>query len=466
MKADIAIITIREDEFRAVFNRLKEYQLEPFKGLSKRTYAVFSVPTRINKDCAVALVRCSEQGNDVSQLVASDMMRDMDPQLLLVVGIAGGLPHNEFTLGDVVVSSRIHNFNRNAQKQHEITFDVSGGIHPLVTDITATSLLTYESRLGGWNEDKSIGMARPLVDLSWVKSHLYGDVKWRDDVLKSFNSHFGESTGQTRFPLFKTGSIASSNSLIKVTDIPTRWQKIVRSVLAVEMESAGVFQAAQQIDQQYPVMAIRGISDIIGLERDELWTPYACQSAGAFTCAFIKAGIVKPRDSSTTTDKEKNSSSATQGSNKSTPLDLFISYSTDDEKFKNDLEMHLIMLKRTDVIRPWYSQEMGAGVEWKKEISDLIDGSQIILLLISPSFLKSDYLYEQELKHAMDRHKSGKARVIPIVVRTSDISDTPFENLQTLPRNHQPVDKWSNRDEAWNKIVQEIRGVCNDLRSK
>jgi nucleoside phosphorylase len=478
MRADIAIITTREDEFGAVFDRLEEYLLEPLKGPSGRTYAIFSVPTRTNNACAISLERGSEQGNDVSQQVASDMIRDLDPQLLLVVGIAGGVPHNEFTLGDVIISSRIHNFNLSAFNQQVITFDVKGGIHPLVSNITA-ALPMYKSRLAGWNERDSIGIVRPPVDLSWVQSNVYGDTEWHDDVLKSLNSHFGELASNTRLPLFKTGSIASSNSLMKNTEIPTTWLKSARSILAVEMESAGVLQAAQRIDKQYPVMAIRGISDIIGLERDERWTSYACQSAGAFTCAFIKAGIVEPQDSSTTTAhthsqppnpsaprKIGNSPSATgtQDSKQPAPLALFISYSADDEKFKEELETHLVMLRREGTIRPWHSQQTGAGLEWEKEISDLIDRSQIILLLISPSFLASDYLYDKEMQHAMERHQSGDARVVPIIIRSANIGETPFNKLQALPRNLQPVDTQRNRDAIWAKIAQEIRDVCNNLR--
>jgi nucleoside phosphorylase len=479
MKVDIAIITIRDDEFDAVFDRLEEYLLEPINGPSGRTYAIFSVPTRANKACAVVLARCPEQGADVSQQVASDMIRDLDPQLLLVVGIAGGVPHNEFTLGDVIISSRIHNFNVNAIKQGNITFDVKGGIHPLVSNIIA-SLPIYKSRLIGWNERGSIGIARPSVDLSWVQSNIYGDSKWRSDVLKSLTSHFGDFASDARLPLFKTGSIASSNSLIKDTEIPTTWLASARSILAVEMESAGVLQAAQQMNKQYPVMAIRGISDIIGLNRDERWTPYACQSAGAFTCAFIKAGIVEPRDSSATTAPSHaqpshpptqqsmgNSTTATgtQNSKEPPPLDVFISYSADDERFKHELETHLVMLKRKGIIRPWHSQQMEAGSEWEKGISTLIDQSQIILLLISPSFLISEQLYEQEMQQAMQRHESGDARVIPIMIRSADIEDTPFSKLLILPRNRQPVDTGRNRDEIWAKIAEEIRNVCNNLRN-
>src|SRR5436305_745777 len=106
--------------------------------------------------------------------------------------------------------------------------------------------------------------------------------------------------------------------------------------------------------------------------------------------------------------------------------------------------------------------QAAAGQEWKKEVGSLIERSQIILLLISPSFLASDYHYE-EMQRAMKRHESGTARVIPIIIRSANISNTPFKDLLALPRNLQPIDTWNNRDAIWAKIAEEIQDVCKSL---
>jgi len=52
-----------------------------------------------------------------------------------------------------------------------------------------------------------------------------------------------------------------------------------------EMESGGVYRAARE---RCPMLAIRGISDIVGLKRADDWTKYACASAAAFTRAFLR----------------------------------------------------------------------------------------------------------------------------------------------------------------------------------
>jgi hypothetical protein len=62
------------------------------------------------------------------------------------------------------------------------------------------------------------------------------------------------------------------------------------------MELGGVFLAARQIDREHPILAIRGISDIVGFKREEQWTKYACTTAAAFAYALVRAGAAfEPR---------------------------------------------------------------------------------------------------------------------------------------------------------------------------
>jgi nucleoside phosphorylase len=55
----------------------------------------------------VAVVGQIEQGTGEAQDAARDLLDDLDPSLLLVVRIAGGLPSDDVTLGDVVLSITI-----------------------------------------------------------------------------------------------------------------------------------------------------------------------------------------------------------------------------------------------------------------------------------------------------------------------------------------------------------------------
>ncbi len=286
MKVDIAIMTIREDEFTAVRRRFKTERQRIPDG---RTYLIGNVKTE-KQTYTIAIARCSEQGTDASQRLAHHIIHNLDPQLILVMGIAGGVPRDEFTLGDVVVSTRIVNPNVDAWHPDGTTdYMTRGGPpHPLVENIV--SLLPGEPQLAGWTD--TIQLERPILDPE--QEDITGDDEWREKVHTSLNWHFGEEHNRGRPPTFTIGPILSSNNLMKD---PARLREILkthRSILAVEMEIAGVYEAAQGIDHQYPVMAIRGISDIVGLQRDSKWTEYACQTAAAFTYAFIMTDPLDP----------------------------------------------------------------------------------------------------------------------------------------------------------------------------
>ena len=69
---------------------------------------------------------------------------------------------------------------------------------------------------------------------------------------------------------------------------------------------------------------------------------------------------------------------------------LSYSYSHKDEELRKELEDHLSLLRRQGVISGWHDRMIGAGEEWKGQLDKNLEEAQIILLLISPSFLASD----------------------------------------------------------------------------
>lgn len=92
---------------------------------------------------------------------------------------------------------------------------------------------------------------------------------------------------------------------------------------------------------------------------------------------------------------------------------LFFSYSHRDETLRDALEVHLSMLKCQGVITTWHDRRIGAGREFDQEISQHLEEADVILLLVSPDFLASDYCYEKEMARAMERHADAKPASYP-----------------------------------------------------
>lgn len=147
----------------------------------------------------------------------------------------------------------------------------------------------------------------------------------------------------------------------------------------------------------------------------------------------------------------------------STPLEVFCCYAREDQKMLAHLRKHLVPLERRSLIKIWSDADLNAGVEWEKELHGHLESADIILLLISPSFMSSDYCYSIEMRRAIERHDQESARVIPILLHPIIWRDTPFAKLQIVPRDTRPVAIWSNRDEAFNSVAESINQVVLGL---
>jgi len=145
---------------------------------------------------------------------------------------------------------------------------------------------------------------------------------------------------------------------------------------------------------------------------------------------------------------------------------LFFSYSHKDEDLRNELEVHLSALKRQGVISTWHDRRITAGTEFDGAIDQNLDSADVILLLVSPDFINSDYCYKTEMERAMERHKSGDARVIPVILRPCDWHDLKFGKLLATPTDGKPVMKWPDKDEAFLDVVKAIKAALKEMERK
>lgn len=147
------------------------------------------------------------------------------------------------------------------------------------------------------------------------------------------------------------------------------------------------------------------------------------------------------------------------GTSSEEPLEVFFCYARQNEDMRNQLEKHLRTMQRQGLITGWHDSMIDAGKEWEQETNDHLDRSHIILLLISPDFMDSDYCYSTQMKCALDRHEEREAIVIPILLRTVDLEDAPFKHLKALPKNGKFVTQWRSRDDAFSDISRGIRNA-------
>ena len=144
---------------------------------------------------------------------------------------------------------------------------------------------------------------------------------------------------------------------------------------------------------------------------------------------------------------------------------LFFSYSHKDEDLRDQLETQLAMLKRQGVIETWHDRRIGAGDDLHHAISAHVEQDDVILLLVSADFLASDYCYDVEMTRVMERHNSGQAVVIPVILRACDWHGAPFGHLMATPPDGKPVTQWPDRDQAFLEVTKAIRKAVEKLEA-
>jgi len=142
---------------------------------------------------------------------------------------------------------------------------------------------------------------------------------------------------------------------------------------------------------------------------------------------------------------------------------IFIAYARKDKALLDEFRVHLRPLERGDKVRIWYDGLIEPGAEWEADIKKNLHAADIILLLVSADAIASDYFYEKEVADALDRHRKGSARVVPMIVRPCAWKTTPLADLQALPRDGKPVTSWSDRDEAFTHAAEALWDMVHNI---
>lgn len=145
---------------------------------------------------------------------------------------------------------------------------------------------------------------------------------------------------------------------------------------------------------------------------------------------------------------------------------LFFSYSHRDEDLRNALETHLATLKREGLIKAVHDRRILAGTVLDQAIDAYLEQADVILCLVSPDFIDSEYCYSREMGRALERHGSGEAQVIPVILRHCDWRHTPLADLVGTPRDNRPVKAWPDIDEALNDVAGAIRRAVENRFGK
>lgn len=238
-RATAVVLTALSAEFDAVLEHLPNPRVRRMP-YGTRYYEAAWPGDHIDWSIVVAEVG---EGNIGAATEATRAIDTLNPDILLFVGVAGSLKP-EIQHGHVVVASKVYRYHSGKAADQflarPMTFPTWHGLDQLVRHVRSTA----------WTDRKP----KPLVELKPIAA----------------------------------GEVVVTSKDSETFDLLARF---CNDAVAVDMESAGLYEAAHRADGA-AVLAVRGISDMLddkAASRDETWQPAASRNAAEFAFALLRS---------------------------------------------------------------------------------------------------------------------------------------------------------------------------------
>ncbi|MBL8470420.1 MAG: hypothetical protein JNM98_01360, partial [Rhodocyclaceae bacterium] len=255
---DFLIVTPLQEERDAVLARLPAYRKLPPTADDIRVYYAAEIAARFPDGSpvryATVLLPLGGMGDTEAATATADAIRRWNPRYVLLAGIAGGIAAAGVNVGDVLIADQIADY--------ELAKVLPSG--PQIRWQTHTV-------------DRRLLIAAQNFD--------GGDFR---------------STQAARFddaePALHFGPICTGNKVLADDSLAQQLREVWVKMIGVEMEAAGVANAASQSARQPGFFMVRGVSDLADSSKDSIdvkrWRPYACEIAAAWAIEFLKSGPV------------------------------------------------------------------------------------------------------------------------------------------------------------------------------
>jgi len=149
------------------------------------------------------------------------------------------------------------------------------------------------------------------------------------------------------------------------------------------------------------------------------------------------------------------------------PIRIFVSYSHADRDYLEKLDTRLKAIRHQIPIDVWDDRKILAGTQLSKKIIEQLQLADVVILLISPDFMASDYCFSKEMAEALRKYEQNEGLPVPIIIRPEATwSSHKIGQHLALPRDGKAVSKWPDPDDAWEDISKGLQALLTDLAQK
>jgi hypothetical protein len=98
---------------------------------------------------------------------------------------------------------------------------------------------------------------------------------------------------------------------------------------------------------------------------------------------------------------------------------VFVSYAHEDKRWVREIGVYLRALASSLSFELWDDTRIAAGAVWREEISAALSRSRVAVLVLTPEYMASEYLSNDELPALLDAAEAGGVTIL--CVYASDV---------------------------------------------
>ena len=138
---------------------------------------------------------------------------------------------------------------------------------------------------------------------------------------------------------------------------------------------------------------------------------------------------------------------------------IFISYSHQDKEWLDRINIFLKPLVRSNEIVIWDDTKIQPGQFWQDEIKHALASSKVAILLVSPYFLASDFINDEELPTIFKAASGQGMTIFWVAISHSLYQETELGKYQAANNPKFPLDSLEpyERDAVIVKVCQRIK---------
>ena len=139
---------------------------------------------------------------------------------------------------------------------------------------------------------------------------------------------------------------------------------------------------------------------------------------------------------------------------------VFVSYAHKDEEWLNRLLTMASPIIRNNAVSVWYDKKIKPGQKWRVEIDKAMASAKVALLLVSPDFLASDFINDEELPYLLNAADTREVKILWVLLRHCLYDHTPIKDYQAAHEISKPLNSLSEPE-----LDAALVHICNTLES-